>query len=80
MIEGLESLPCMARLKGLGLFFLKKSQGEPHHSIPALKGQRLSLDREPYREGNEQLIQIALGEIFFLIEKTKQLNIFTVRK
>lgn len=68
MIKGLESLPCKARQKGLGLFFLKKSQRGPHRSIPALKGQlqkgqRLSLDREQYREGNGQLIQIALGEI-----------------
>lgn len=64
MTRGLESFPYMARLKGLGLFFLKKSQGEPYHSIPALKGQlqkgqRLSL----HREGNGQLIEIARGEI-----------------
>jgi len=58
------ALRMIKRLENL----LEESQGRPHHSIPALKGQlqrgqRLSLHKEPHGEDKGQRVPVALREV-----------------
>lgn len=55
MIKGQQKLPFEERLKAFGIFFLEKTQGGPHCSVPVLigqvqRGRRLSLCKEPHEE------------------------------
>lgn len=82
IIKGLENLPYEERLKEVGLFFLeeRRLRGEPHYSIPVLKGwlqreRRLPLLREVHGEDKGQWVHLVLGEVSSCCMK----NLFTVR-